>query len=91
MTYRDLSELTKTQAFQSFIKEFNLGFILKEGNILLKNECVLLHIYGFYIEDWIYFELVNLRNKTYCSDMNSIEYDLDDSILKLYEYYKKIT
>lgn len=63
MRYRDLTELSRTDIFSEFIKKFNAKFLIKDGQIFLQNKCLLLHIYGFYIEDCIFFEFYDLKMK----------------------------
>lgn len=63
MKYRDLTELSKTDIFSEFIKKFEAKFLIKDGQIFVHNRCLLLHIYGFYIEDCIFFEFYDIKKE----------------------------
>ena len=65
MTYRDLTALSNTSLFQDFINDFNLEYKIIEDKLCIKNDCLLLLIYGFYVEDILYFDFYKIKEKTY--------------------------
>ncbi len=90
MKYRNLTELSKSDIFLEFIKKFEAKFLIKNGQIFLQNKCLLLNIYGFYIEDCIFFEFYDLKMKkiTHFGRLIS-ESDEKIQIRDIYDYFKK--
>lgn len=82
MEYRNLEELTKIEITKKFLAKFDLKIISSKEGIFFENENLILHVYGFYIEDILYFDFYtkNLEKK--------INSDLIIEIFKLNDYFK---
>ncbi|RPH26543.1 MAG: hypothetical protein EHM93_19545 [Bacteroidales bacterium] len=90
MTYRNLSLLSETSLFQGFIEKFKLSYKIIGGKLCVKNERLLLLIYGFNIEDVLYFDFYKIEEKTYAhigrliSDINK-----KDELMDIYTFFNK--
>jgi hypothetical protein len=88
MKTRDLSKLTNTSEFQALTKDCLLCCFVKEGNLVLYNNMIVIYIYCYVTEDFPYFEIFSLPNSLY-SNLSRIEYAIDSALIKeIYDYYR---
>lgn len=64
MTYRNLKYLLYNDIFKNFVKKYNFKINI-DDTILLVSDCIILEIYGFYVEDIIYFDIYTGNYKNY--------------------------
>jgi hypothetical protein len=57
MTYRNLIEISETNEFKLFIIKYNLDLITVDDRLLILSKCFIIDIYGFNVEDVIYFDV----------------------------------
>ena len=89
MKTRNLSKLTETKEFQKLINDYPIKYAINDGNIILSNNSIYIHIYSYMTEDIPYFHIFDISDKTYCFDVNRIISDiLNNDILKIYDFYK---
>ena len=100
--YRDLTELAHETSFVKLIKDANARYVVTKESLYVLLGKYLFHIYGFTIEDCLYFDVYDMDNKKGSSLENIIRYILAqecikskcDDVMKRYEttnknYYEK--
>ncbi|MGO3183426.1 MAG: hypothetical protein ACTIJ9_11395 [Aequorivita sp.] len=90
MKYTDLSYLTKTNEFESFVKKYNFEKFLYDEKIYLFSNCISIEIFGFDIEKVVYFE-VYTDNIKFNTSINVLLSDESEDKIRLIVEAKKIS
>ncbi len=90
MKYRELTELTNTELFQRFVQSYNFEYKFIDNTLCIKNNCLLILIYGFYTEDILYFDFVKTDDKTTANIGRLISDSSNkDEMKRIYAFFKK--
>lgn len=82
MTYRNLKYLVYNDIFRNFVKKYNFKINISD-TILLVSDCIILEIYGFNIEDIVYFDIYIENYKKYTNVGRLCEGKPDKAILDI--------
>lgn len=89
MENRDIEYLASTAEFKDFRNKFKLDSLEFDHSIFFKNNCLLFHLYGFLIEDFLYFDIVDLKSEARSTFRRMIPDSAREEILEIYSNYKK--
>jgi len=64
MVNRELGYLIQNQSVKNFLTQSGLQYIVSDGQVFLLRNCLLIHIYSYMSEDYVYFDVFNIMNQT---------------------------